>query len=100
MIFFYFLKKGTWIGPIPIVYKIGNNEEYQTNNCKYLDVISNKGLNWSDHVSKAFGKNWSKLHFINKVLKKISKGTKEIAYRSLMRPFMEYGASGRLRSVP
>ncbi|KAJ4439019.1 hypothetical protein ANN_14975 [Periplaneta americana] len=45
------------------------------------------------HVQDTAGKAWRALHFVMRVLRKGSDKSKEIAYKSLVRPVMEYGAA-------
>ena len=39
-------------------------------------------------------KAWKALHFVMRVLKKGNRNTKSLAYTSLVRPILEYGAAG------
>ncbi|KAJ4434528.1 hypothetical protein ANN_23090 [Periplaneta americana] len=48
---------------------------------------------WGEHVTDTAGKAWRALHFVMRVLRKVSGKSKEIAYKSLVRPVMEYGAA-------
>jgi len=50
-------------------------------------------LNWSDHVNYTVKKVWKALHFITRVLKKGNNSTKRLAYTTLVRPILEYGAA-------
>ncbi|KAJ4435325.1 hypothetical protein ANN_17935 [Periplaneta americana] len=50
-------------------------------------------LGWGEHVTHTAGKAWRALHFVMRVLRKGSDKSKEIAYKSLVRPVMEYGAA-------
>jgi hypothetical protein len=48
-------------------------------------------LNWADHVNYTLQKAWKALHFIMCILKK-GNNTKHLAYTTLVRPILEYGA--------
>jgi hypothetical protein len=48
---------------------------------------------WSDLVSHTVKKAWKTLHFTMRVLKKGNSNTKSLAYMSLVRPILEYGAA-------
>ncbi|KAJ4451749.1 hypothetical protein ANN_03220, partial [Periplaneta americana] len=50
-------------------------------------------LGWGEHVTDTAGKAWRALHFVMRVVRKGSDKSKEIAYKSLVRPAMEYGAA-------
>ena len=52
-------------------------------------------LSWADQVSYTVQKAWRALHFVmcTRILKKGNKNTKSLAYTSLVRPILEYGAA-------
>ncbi|KAJ4442206.1 hypothetical protein ANN_12072 [Periplaneta americana] len=50
-------------------------------------------LGWGEHVTDTAGKAWRALHFVMRVLRKGSDKSKEIAYKSLVRPVTVYGAA-------
>jgi hypothetical protein len=60
---------------------------------KYLGIIIRSDLNWADQVNYTVKKAWKALHFIMRILKNGSNNTKRLAYTSLVRPILEYGAS-------
>jgi hypothetical protein len=57
-----------------------------------LGIIIRSDLNWADHVNYTLRKAWKALHFIMRILKKGNNNTKRLAYTSLVRPILEYGA--------
>ena len=65
----------------------------QVKHCKYLGVYLRKSLGWDTQVNNATRKTWKALHFVMRVLKKENAKSKEIPYKSLVRPIVEYGAS-------
>ncbi|KAJ4440163.1 hypothetical protein ANN_08301 [Periplaneta americana] len=65
----------------------------EVNKCKYLGITFSSDLGWGEHVTDTVGKAWRALHFVMRVLRKGSDKSKEIAYKSLVRPVMEYGAA-------
>jgi hypothetical protein len=49
-------------------------------------------LSWADQVNYTVQKAWKALHFVMRFLKKGNVNTKSLAYTSLERPILEYGA--------
>ena len=60
---------------------------------KYLGIILRSDLSWADQVNYAVKKAWKALHFTMRILKKGNSNTKSLAYMSLVRPILEYGAA-------
>jgi hypothetical protein len=60
---------------------------------KYLGIIIRTDLSWADQVNYTVQKAWRSLHFVMRIVKRINKNTKNIAYTSLVRPILEYGAT-------
>ena len=50
-------------------------------------------ISCSDNVNYTVNKAWKALHFIMRILKKENSSTKSLAYTSLVRPVLEYGAA-------
>ena len=65
----------------------------QTSSCKYLGIILRSDLSWADQVNYTVKKAWKALHFTMRILKKGNSNTRSLAYRSLVRPILEYGAA-------
>jgi hypothetical protein len=61
--------------------------------CKYLGIIIRSNLSWADQVNYTVQKTRRTLHFVMRSVKKGNKNTKYIAYKSLVRPILEYGAA-------
>ncbi|KAJ4442434.1 hypothetical protein ANN_04020 [Periplaneta americana] len=74
-------------------YTLGGETILEVNKCKYLGITFSSDLGWGEHVTDTAGKAWRMLHFVTRVLRKVSDKSKEIAYKSLFRPVMEYGAA-------
>ncbi|KAJ4426965.1 hypothetical protein ANN_26764 [Periplaneta americana] len=55
--------------------------------------IHRSELGWGEHVTDTAGKARRALNFVMRVLRKDSDKSEEIAYKSLVRPVMEYGAA-------
>ena len=62
-------------------------------NAKYLGVTLSNDLEWSKHIATMTYKANSKLSFLRRNLKGCPEKHKQIVYFSLIRSFMEYGAT-------
>jgi len=65
----------------------------EASSCKYLGIILRSDLSWADQVNYAVKKTWEALHFTMRILKNGNSNTKSLAYISLVRPILEYGAA-------
>jgi hypothetical protein len=61
--------------------------------CKYLRIILRSDLRWADQVNYTVKKAWKALHFTMRIIKKGNSNTKSLAYMSLVRPILEFGAA-------
>ena len=77
----------------PLDYTLGNKTIPESNCCKYLGIIIRSDLSSVDHVNYTAKKAWKALHFIMRILKKGDSSTESLAYKTLVRPILEYGAS-------
>jgi len=75
----------------PLYYSLANTLTPETSSCKYLGIILRSDLSWADQVKKAL----RALHFTMRILKKGNSNTISLAYLSLVRPILEYGAAYR-----
>ncbi|KAJ4447673.1 hypothetical protein ANN_09680 [Periplaneta americana] len=76
--------------------KTGLNLSSDTNKGPLMRQLSQEIMGQGGHtlhVTDIAGKAWRALHFVMRVLRKGSDKSKEIAYTSLVRPVMEYGAA-------
>jgi len=80
-------------GENPLVYSLCDQKIPEASSCKYLGVILRSDLNRVDQVNYILRKAWKVLHVVMRVLKKGSRNTKSLAYRSLVRPIFEYGSA-------
>ena len=65
----------------------------EASSCKYLGIILRSDLSWANQVNYTMKKAWKALHFTIRILKKGNSNTKSLAYMSLVRPILEYGAT-------
>jgi len=65
----------------------------EANSCKYLGIILRSDLSWTDRVNYTVRKAWKVLHYTMRIFRKGNNNTKSLAYVSLVRPILEYGAS-------
>jgi hypothetical protein len=79
----------------PLNYSLGDQKIPEVSSCKYLEIILRNDLNWVDQVNYTARKAWKAFHFIMCVLKKGNRNTKSLAYTSMVRPILEYGAACR-----
>jgi len=77
----------------PLGYSLRDQKIPETNRCKYFGIIFRSDVNWVDQVNYTALKAWKALHFVMRVLKKGNKITKSLAYTSLVRPVLGYGAA-------
>jgi hypothetical protein len=75
-----------------IKYYFGDQLIPEVNSFKHLGTIIRSDLNWADHVNYTLRKAWKALHFITHKLKKGNNNMKHLAYTTLARPILEYGA--------
>ena len=61
--------------------------------CKYLGIIIRSDQSWADQVNYTAQKAWRTLHFVMRIVKKGNKNTNSLAYTSLVRPILKYGAA-------
>jgi hypothetical protein len=58
-----------------------------------LGIILRSDSSWPDQVNYTVKKAWKALHFTMGILKKGNSNTKSLAYKSLVRLILEYGAA-------
>ena len=75
-----------------IRYFIGDRLIPEANSIEYFGIIIRSDLNWADPVNYTLRKACKALHFIIRILKKGNNITKRLAYTSLVRPILKYGA--------
>jgi hypothetical protein len=76
----------------PLNYSLMDTLIPEASSCKYLGIILRSDLSCADQVNYTVKKAWKALHFTMQILKKGNSNTKSLAYMSLVRPILEYGA--------
>ena len=82
----------------PLDYSLANTLIPEASSCKYLGIILRSNLSWVDQINYMVKKAWKALHFTMQILKKGNSNTKSLAYMSLVRPILEYGAACGIRT--
>ena len=79
--------------PIKHNYKLHGQTLEAVNSAKYLGVNITSELRWSDHIAKVCNKANGTLGFLKRNLNISATSVKELAYKSLVRPNVEYASS-------
>jgi len=77
----------------PLNYSLMDTLIPEASSCKYLGKILCSDLSWADQVNNTVKKAWKTLHLTMRILKKGNSNTKSLAYMSLVRSILEYGAA-------
>ena len=76
--------------PVIFPYTLHDTTLRTTENAKYLGVTISSDLNWSSHINTITNKTKNSLRFIRRNVKIQNKQLKEAAYRTYVRPQVEY----------
>ena len=76
--------------PIDFIYKIHNTPLSKVDSAKYLGIIIDSKLNWKKQYSSLISSCKKTLSFIRRNLPKAPVKVKEICYKTLIRPKLEY----------
>jgi hypothetical protein len=79
--------------PFHFQYKVGSTGLKSEKTCKYLGVTIANDINWRMQVEGVVSKANRTLNFISRVCKQMNKSAKEMAYKSLVRPLLEYACT-------
>ena len=74
-------------------YQLHGHKLQTVNSVNYLGLCFTKDLSWNEHINNVCSKANMTLGFIRRNLKISSRGIKDTAYKTLVRPIMEYAAT-------
>jgi len=73
-------------------YSFGDQNIPEANSFKYLQFNIYRDLSWASQVNFTVQKAWKALHFIMHIFRKENSNMKSLAYTSLLRLILQYGA--------
>lgn len=76
--------------PLNFPYRLTNSEITESNEVKYLGVILTSNLSWEPHIATICSKAQKKLSFFKRKLRNVPPEVKLTAYKTLIRPALEY----------
>ena len=76
--------------PITVPYTIHGHVLEEVDTAKYLEINIHKQLNWNHHISSVKKNANNTRSFLQRNISQCPKKTKELCYRTLVRPLMEY----------
>ena len=79
--------------PANHVYSLKGTPLEAVTDATYLGVVVSNNLSWHKHTAKVVAKGNKTLGFVRRNINTSSKGTKELAYKALVRPIMEYAST-------
>jgi hypothetical protein len=77
----------------PLSYSLTDTLIPKASSCKNLGKFLRSDLSWADQIKYTVKMAWKALYFTIPILKKGSSNAKSLAYMSLVRPILEYGAA-------
>ena len=80
-------------------YTLHQQKLEQVQSAKYLGLTITDNLDWGQHVSEISCKETKTMGFLLRNLALAPRHTKEVAYKTLVRPQLEYAASTYLESL-
>lgn len=78
--------------PLSFSYSIGGNTLAVVNRYKYLGVTIMSDLRWNEHISEVVRRAMRKLGYLKRNLRQCTHEVKLIAYKTLVRPVLEYAS--------
>jgi hypothetical protein len=77
----------------PLDYSLANTLIPEASGCKYLGIILRINLCRADQGKYTVEKAWKALQFTMRILKRGNSNSKSLAYMTLVRPILQYGAA-------
>lgn len=78
--------------PLQFNYTLNGSEVFRTNSIKYLGITITHTLKWDVHIENTCTKAFRQLCFIRRKLSRAPPHVKLTAYKTLVRPILEYGS--------
>ena len=78
--------------PLQFDYTLHQQRLEQVQSAKYLELTITDDLDWGQHISEITAKATKTLGFLRRNLAFAPRHTKEVAYKTLVRPKLEYAA--------
>ena len=79
--------------PLQFSYKIGDKTLKHVDHHPYLGVEFAGNLNWEHHINQVVPKAQRTLNLLRRNLTGCSQNTRDLAYKALVRPVLEYAGS-------
>ena len=73
-------------------YSLHNQTLENVQSVKYFGITISDNMNWGQHISEIYSKATKTLGFLRRNLAFAPRNTKEVAYKTLVRPTLEYAA--------
>ena len=77
---------------IPFDYSLHNQTLENVQSAKYLGITITDNMDWGQHISEISSKATKTLSFLHRNLAFVPRSTKEVAYKTLVPPKLEYAA--------
>lgn len=77
--------------PLQFKYNIGNHSLVEVSEYKYLGIWITNRLSWNKHIDYVTSNTLRKLFFLKRTLKYSTSDTRLLAYKTIIRPMLEYG---------
>lgn len=78
--------------PLSFVYSLNGFNISKVDKVKYLGVTFSQDLKWEQHITNTCAKAYKQLGFLRRKLGKAPSAVKLTAYKTLVRPILEYGS--------
>ena len=85
--------------PLQGSYQLHNHNLCEVKEAKYLEVTTTSDPRWNSHVTKIVNKADARLGFLRQNLHIKQQHIKEMVYKSLVRPLVEYGCVVRSQAL-
>ena len=88
-VYWYYWKRHASIWPLLTVWKLHNQTLENVQSAKYLGITITDNMDWGQHVSEISSKATKTLGFLRRNLAFVTRSTKEVAYKTLVRPKLD-----------